>query len=52
MRDVETALANFFASGVLALGRKTGPFLWQLPTTYRFEPEHAWERLRTRAFTV
>lgn len=39
LRRAETALANFFASGVLALGRKTGPFLWQLPATYRFEPE-------------
>jgi uncharacterized protein YecE (DUF72 family) len=33
------ALANFYASGVLALGTKTGPFLWQLPATYRFDPE-------------
>lgn len=31
LRDVETPLANFFASGVLRLGRKMGPFLWQLP---------------------
>ncbi|HVE34253.1 MAG TPA: DUF72 domain-containing protein [Gemmatimonadaceae bacterium] len=37
LRNCETALGNFFASGVLALGRKTGPFLWQLPATYRFE---------------
>ena len=29
--DVETPLANFFASGVLALGPKLGPVLWQLP---------------------
>ena len=27
------ALANFYASGVLALGRRTGPFLWQLPAS-------------------
>ncbi|HEU4565962.1 MAG TPA: DUF72 domain-containing protein, partial [Gemmatimonadaceae bacterium] len=33
----ETALGNFFASGVLALGRRTGPFLWQLPATYAFD---------------
>ncbi|HET7583536.1 MAG TPA: DUF72 domain-containing protein [Gemmatimonadaceae bacterium] len=33
----EQALANFLASGVLALGSKTGPFLWQLPATYRFD---------------
>ena len=39
LRRAEGALANFFASGVLALGRKTGPFLWQLPAGYRFEPE-------------
>jgi uncharacterized protein YecE (DUF72 family) len=39
LRNVERSLGNFFASGVLALGRKTGPFLWQLPATYRFEAE-------------
>lgn len=39
LRNCEHALGNFFASGVLALGRKTGPFLWQLPATYAFEAE-------------
>src|SRR5687767_1552667 len=39
LRNVERSLGNFFASGVLALGRKTGPFLWQLPGTYRFDAE-------------
>lgn len=39
LRDVETAMANFFASGVLALGPKLGPFLWQLPERERFDPE-------------
>jgi uncharacterized protein YecE (DUF72 family) len=39
LRNAETAIGNFFASGVLALGRKTGPFLWQLPGTYRFDAE-------------
>lgn len=39
LRNCERALANFFASGVLALGRKTGPFLWQLPATYAFDAE-------------
>jgi uncharacterized protein YecE (DUF72 family) len=33
---VETALANFFASGVLALGPKLGPILWQLPPMMKF----------------
>ncbi|MGA8047145.1 MAG: DUF72 domain-containing protein [Dermatophilaceae bacterium] len=30
LRGIETALANFFASGPLALGSRLGPFLWQL----------------------
>jgi uncharacterized protein YecE (DUF72 family) len=38
LRRAEQALANFFASGILLLGRKTGPFLWQLPASYRFDP--------------
>ena len=37
--DVDVALANFFASGVLALGPKLGPVLWQLPATHRFDPD-------------
>lgn len=39
LRGVETALANFFASGVLALKQKLGPFLWQLPPTLKFDKE-------------
>lgn len=31
LRDVETPLANFFASGVLELGPHLDTFLWQLP---------------------
>jgi uncharacterized protein YecE (DUF72 family) len=31
LKDVEVPLANFFASGVLRLGPKLGPILWQLP---------------------
>jgi uncharacterized protein YecE (DUF72 family) len=38
LRGCERALANFFASGVLLLGRRTGPFLWQLPPGYAFDP--------------
>jgi uncharacterized protein YecE (DUF72 family) len=37
LRDVEGALANFFASGVLLLREKLGPFLWQLPPVFRFD---------------
>lgn len=36
--EPRTPLANFFASGPLALGRKLGPILWQLPPSFRFEP--------------
>jgi uncharacterized protein YecE (DUF72 family) len=39
LRNCERALGNFYASGILALGAKTGPFLWQLPATYSFEAE-------------
>ena len=35
LNDIETALANFFASGVLALGERLGPVLWQLPSRTR-----------------
>lgn len=31
LKNVETALPNFFASGVLRLGEKLGPILWQFP---------------------
>ena len=36
---VETPLANFFASGVLALGPKLGPVLWQLPESFAFDAD-------------
>lgn len=34
---VGAPLANFFASGVLALEDKLGPILWQLPPSFRFD---------------
>ena len=37
--DVEVPLANFFASGLLALGRRLGPVLWQLPPSLPYEPD-------------
>jgi uncharacterized protein YecE (DUF72 family) len=37
--DVEVPLANFFASGVLALGPKLGPVLWQLPERLSFDAD-------------
>ena len=37
LREVELPLANFFASGVLCLGPKLGPFLWQFPPQMAFD---------------
>jgi uncharacterized protein YecE (DUF72 family) len=37
LRDVRVPLANFLASGVLALGPKLGPLLWQLPPRLTFD---------------
>ncbi len=37
LRDVETPLANFFASGVFNLRAKLGPILWQFPPQFRFD---------------
>ncbi len=39
LRDVQAPLANFFASGVLALGPTLGPVLWQLPERMAFDPD-------------
>jgi uncharacterized protein YecE (DUF72 family) len=39
LRDIEPPLANFFAQGVLRLGSKIGPFLWQFSPRFRFEAE-------------
>lgn len=36
---VDQALANFFASGLLAMGPKLGPLLWQLPPSLPYRPE-------------
>lgn len=37
LRDIETPLANFLASGVLRLGDTLGPVLWQFPASFRFD---------------
>jgi len=34
---IEKPLANFFASGILNLRDKLGPFLWQFPQMFRFD---------------
>ncbi|HTL69431.1 MAG TPA: DUF72 domain-containing protein [Lacunisphaera sp.] len=39
LKEPDAALANFFASGVLRLREKLGPFLWQLPPSFRYDRE-------------
>jgi uncharacterized protein YecE (DUF72 family) len=39
LRDVEAPMANLFASGVFNLKEKLGPFLWQFPPTFKFNPD-------------
>jgi uncharacterized protein YecE (DUF72 family) len=53
LRNVESALANFFASGLLLLKEKLGPILWQLPPTLKYDHESldAFLRLLPRTTT-
>lgn len=37
VRDVDEPIANFLASGLLALGPKLGPILWQLPPNLAYD---------------
>ncbi len=39
LKDAEQPLANFFASGLLALGPRLGAVLWQLPANLAFDPD-------------
>jgi uncharacterized protein YecE (DUF72 family) len=39
LRDVAVPLANFIASGLLRLGPKLGPILWQFPPNFRFDAD-------------
>ena len=39
LREVDGALANFFASGIFRLKEKLGPILWQFPPSFKFDPE-------------
>ncbi|AWT10247.1 DUF72 domain-containing protein [Stutzerimonas frequens] len=38
LREVDGALANFFASGIFQLKEKLGPILWQFPPSFKFDP--------------
>jgi uncharacterized protein YecE (DUF72 family) len=39
LKEIETPLANFFASGVLRLHAKLGPILWQFPPQLPYKHE-------------
>lgn len=45
LKDCMVPLANFFASGVLRLGPKLGPILWQLPPNFHFDGDRLAEFL-------
>jgi uncharacterized protein YecE (DUF72 family) len=49
LRDVKVPLANFFASGVLALWKKLGPILWQLPPNLSWNNERLAVSAKTKA---
>jgi uncharacterized protein YecE (DUF72 family) len=39
LNDVETPVANFFASGIFQLKHKLGPILWQFPPSFKFDAQ-------------
>ncbi len=39
LNGVEKPLANFLASGLFRLREKMGPFLWQFPAAFRYDPD-------------
>ncbi|PYS99635.1 MAG: DUF72 domain-containing protein [Acidobacteria bacterium] len=52
--DIREPLANFFASGILLLGKKLGPILWQLPPWMKYDRERisSFLKLLPRTSTV
>lgn len=38
LREPKHPVANFLASGLLRLGPKLGPILWQFPPSFRYDP--------------
>ncbi|WP_081770080.1 DUF72 domain-containing protein [Luteimonas huabeiensis] len=46
LRDAGPPLANFLASGLLNLGEKLGPILWQLPPNFRYDEARLRDFLR------
>jgi len=58
LRNAEQPLANFFANGLLELGPKLGPILWQFPPQLRFDRQrfedffHLLPRTQSQAASV
>ena len=46
LKDIRKPLANFFASGVLLLGKKLGPILWQFPPWWPYDRDRLSEFLK------
>lgn len=46
LKEVETPLANVFASGILNLHEKLGPILWQFPPNFQFDAERVEQFLK------
>jgi len=46
LKNAEAALCNFMASGILRLGAKLGPILWQLPPNFHFDADRIGEFLK------
>lgn len=46
LKGVDDAIANFFASGILCLGSKLGPILWQFPPNVMWKDERFAEFLK------
>jgi uncharacterized protein YecE (DUF72 family) len=46
LREAQTPLANFLASGIFRLGPKLGPILWQLPPNFKYDPARLEEFLQ------
>ena len=44
--DIRQPLANFFASGLLLLGKKLGPILWQFPPWWPYDRDRLSEFLK------
>lgn len=51
LNDAEEPIANFFASGILALKEKLGPVLWQFPPTVKLKDDRFDKFVKLLPFT-